>query len=140
MKEIIKSINSKIKAEFPDIDIQSTDVTEGFSRPSFYVDFRDINKSRLNYDIENKKLTISILYFPTDRYKYRLEVLDVIGRLEEIFTSCTIETSKVKFNIIETEANIVDGILEFEFDIDYIARIKEQELPLIEELEITTEV
>ena len=42
LQQILLAINERISAAFPNVEIQSTDISEGFKRPSFFVDFESI--------------------------------------------------------------------------------------------------
>jgi hypothetical protein len=44
LKDIKLAINNLIEATFPEIEISSKDIKEGFARPSFFVDFETTSK------------------------------------------------------------------------------------------------
>jgi hypothetical protein len=115
-KDIKKAINTKLNNEF-NIEINSNDVKEGFKRPSFFVAFDILVKSSDQSQFD-RSLTIRIYYFPTDRYEYSIELLDVQERLENLF-DLKLEVLERKFNIFESTTLITDGILEFSFDIQF---------------------
>lgn len=115
-KDIKKAINTKLKKEF-DFEINSNDVKEGFNRPSFFVTLDNHNRSS-NQDQIQKSLTVRIYYFPTDRYEYSLEIMDIQERLENLF-DLKLKVKDRYLNIMETSGNETDGVLEFSFDIDF---------------------
>lgn len=135
--DILKAINAKIKEAFPDKEIQSKDITEGFERPSFFIDFSNMAATEMMNYFRNRVTTIVIYYFPSDRYKNRIEILGIQDKLEEIFLDMLKVNEDFIITINETEANIVDGILQFSFDLETVEQIeRESPEPLIEELDI----
>jgi len=81
--DIKKAINSNLIKKF-NIEVNSKDISEGFVRPSFFVEF--LNPIRWSSaDQIHKSFSVQIYYFPTDRYDYSLEILDVQGQLENLF-------------------------------------------------------
>lgn len=116
MKDIFKAINSKIKETFPNVVIQSTDISEGFQRPCFYVDFENFRGAAEGGTIKSEKMDIEIHYFPSDRYKYKIEMLEVLRKLENAFIGTLKINDKVKINILDTEAKKTDGVLIFTFE------------------------
>ncbi|MEL3956921.1 DUF6838 family protein [Caldifermentibacillus hisashii] len=115
-RDIRKAINAKLKNEF-NIEINSNDVKEGFKRPSFFVTFDNLVKSSDQSQFD-RSLTIRIYYFPTDRYDYSLELLDIQEQLENLF-DLKFNVLDRKFNIFESSSLITDGVLEFSFDIQF---------------------
>lgn len=115
-KQIKKAINDKLKSKFF-IEINSKDISEGFIRPSFFVDFENITRTGLESQIE-RSFTVRIYFFPTSKDAYSMEVLDVLEGLEEIF-DLKLHVEDRYFNILETNSDTTDGVLQFEFEIQY---------------------
>lgn len=141
MKDIFKAVNTKIKKAFPDITIQSRDVVEGFQRPSFYVDFEDVNDQLISSKFIQRTVDLTILFFPTDQNNYKIEVLEVLEGLKNEFVGSMIKTDTIKANILETESNLRDGVLAFDFSISYLASVNdgEDEMPNMEEIDLEME-
>lgn len=114
--DIKKAINSSLKKKF-NIEINSKDISEGFIRPSFFVGLENTNRSSDENQI-HKSMTIQIYYFPTDRYEYSLEIMDVQEQLENLF-DLKLKAKDRYFNINEARSNTTDGVLSFAFDIDF---------------------
>ncbi len=134
--DILKAINSTLKKQFPKIPIQSKDITEGFLRPSFFVRFRNMKQEDIMDHFKNRKTEVRIYYFPEDRYKNQTELFQMADELEGLFQSIEINEDFV-INIDETETTIVDGVLNFAFDIETIeVKDKEDTTPNLEDLEI----
>ncbi|MEH7389652.1 phage tail terminator family protein [Bacillus sp. JJ1474] len=132
-RDIKTAIVKKLDDEF-EIEIQSTDVIEGFHRPSFFVSFDNQNKSS-NLDQIERSLTIRINYFPSDRYEYALEILDITEKLETVF-DLKLPVLDRLININEVQSVVTDGVLEFSFDIEFFDGKEVEEAEKMQELEI----
>ncbi|KYG92355.1 hypothetical protein A0U40_05270 [[Bacillus] sp. KCTC 13219] len=114
-KDIKKAVNQKLNVL--GVEINSKDVSEGFSRPSFFVQLENPTRSS-EEDQVHKSMTVQIYYFPTDRYEYSIEVLDMQENLEELF-DLKLQVKDRLINIDETHAGTTDGVLSFSFDIEF---------------------
>lgn len=133
LKQIKLAINNMILEKFPDIEIISRDVSEGFVRPSFHVMFDNIDRDTRFY-VSERSMTVRIYYFPSDRYEYSLEILDIQDSLESIF-NLNLEVEDRVITINETRGQQIDGVLEFEFDFDFVeSNEREDKGELMEEL------
>lgn len=119
--EIIKAINNKIKAKFPIIPIVSeSDVEEKIVRPSFMTTLDGINQQDFMGNVIDKTLTIRVFYFSSTRDKNKIENLGMIDSLNEIFLEDNqIEANGFRISIGETDVNIVDKVLEYNFEISF---------------------
>ncbi|WP_432408557.1 phage tail terminator family protein [Wukongibacter sp. M2B1] len=139
--DIVTAINTKIELKFPNIEIQSTDVEEGFSRPSFFIPLNNIKTSDFMNFARDRTITVRIYYFPTDRYSNQIEILEMQDSLEEAF----IDDNEIQVNedfiigIYESEIEIVDGVLQFEFEIFISEEYDsvDNEVETMEDLQIT---
>lgn len=115
--QITKAINDKVLAEFPTIPIQSSDVEEGFQRPSFFVSL-ETNRGE-GFQFSNlRDMTCRILFFPTSRYQYMEEAYDVMDRLEKLFgLSFTVGDRTITIN--SATADVIDKVVHFDFDFSY---------------------
>ncbi len=117
--EIHEAIVNKVRGHFPKIKIQTSDNEKGLARPSFRVTFDSIKSSNFMSAAQDSSIPVRILYFPSDREKYRIEILGIQGQLVDLFLIGNI-TTKSGF-IIEThesESETVDGVLHFTFDLE----------------------
>ena len=85
IKDIIIAINDLLDKNFPDIERQSTDIRQGFTRPCFYVELDRTTSSKVNTQIRDSIISIRIYYFPKDEYNNRIELFDMQSKLEDIF-------------------------------------------------------
>lgn len=129
-KDIKIAVNRKLKTL--GIEINSKDVTEGFIRPSFFVEFLNSIRSADDNQVY-KSLSVQIYYFPTDRYEYSIEVLDVQEQLENLF-DLKLQVLDRFLNIHEVNSTVTDGVLNISFDIEFYDGKEYLEGPIMEEL------
>lgn len=114
-KDIRLAINRQLKKT--GIEITSRDVTEGFDRPSFFVQLDDVGRSGDENQV-HKSMTVRIYYFPSDRYEYSIEVLDMQEMLENLF-DLKLAVKDRFFNVDEVRTDVVDGVLNCSFDLEF---------------------
>ncbi|AZV56797.1 DUF6838 family protein [Clostridium sp. AWRP] len=141
IKDIVKAINLKIKDKFPDIPIQSTDIKEGFKRPSFYVNKDDNKSNRYNQDIKESKTSIRIYYFPTSAYKNRIELLNMENDLTDLFLDGVLvstDDGEYLMEILEDDIDsvVTDGVLQVHFYLYLLQDFSEEDAEVMEELEM----
>lgn len=119
IKDIVKAINRTLKVNFPTITIQSTDVKEGYQRPCFYVDVVDFENELIMDKYDHKTAAFSLYYFPSDPINNRLELLEIKEALTDAFIGTLEVTQGFKIHILDTTASINDGVLNFDFEIEY---------------------
>lgn len=138
LKDLITVINTKLSTKFPNINIVSTDIEEGFDRPAFFIDIDNHNKSTLGEVLRDVNLTIRIYYFSTSKYKNRVELITMIEDLTNLFLTNLkinedfyIPIDEVNSTITEEKVVIVD------FDVRYVYEVfEEEDLETLEDLNI----
>jgi hypothetical protein len=132
--QINKSINDKIKVEFPGILIQSRDVEEGFQRPSFFVSLETVRTEAFQFNVL-REMTCRILFFPTDRYVFKEEAYDVMDRLEKLF-GLNFTVSNRVITIDSAETDIIDKVVHYDFHFSYLEDTQKDETgDLMQELD-----
>lgn len=86
-KDIVRSITEKLNGVFPDVSVTSNDVSEGFKRPSFFMEFVAPRSTPISENRRKRTFTLRISYFPTSRTENDLELLEVQETLEQIFAA-----------------------------------------------------
>lgn len=119
-KTLALAINKQIKAAFPDIPITSKDIEEGFDRPSFFVDFDSFRAEQMTRRRAERSHHIVIYYFPSDRYQNKLELMETQEGLEDAFIDGLVIDDETVLYVGETTGQVIDGVLQFEFDLDYM--------------------
>ncbi|SET55570.1 hypothetical protein SAMN05660297_02748 [Natronincola peptidivorans] len=135
LQGIMKAINTKLKNKF-NIEINDNDVKKGFDRPSFFVKFDNLSKTDYQYMFE-RRLTVRIYFFPTNRHKYQIEVLEVQQDIETLFhLGLKVEERFVKI-VDDIQSEVIDGVLMITFDLSYSdSSYEEDEYEKMEELNL----
>ena len=137
LKDIVKAVNNEISLNFPNININSKDIKEGFKRPSFFIDIENDKTNKFNAVTKDKTLTIRIYYFPSDKYQNRVELLEMQDKLENMFY----QGLKINDNTFipladDMDAIVVDGVLQISLYLYTIEEIDDIDTsPLMDTLE-----
>lgn len=115
LKDIRIAVNRQL--DKTGIEINSRDVKEGFNTPSFFVQFNNVNRSGTESQVE-RDLIVNIYYFPTDRYEYAIEVLDMQETLGNLF-DLKLRVKERFLNVEEFQTFFNDGVLNATFDIAF---------------------
>jgi hypothetical protein len=117
------AIISKLKTAFPDHKIYGEKVEQGLKKPCFFItilpgDFTDLSKLT-----QRREITIDIQYLSVEETNVKnIEMADL---LTDLF-------KKIEFNgltviVIEKRFEIVDDILHFLIDLDFVLMLKDTE-------------
>jgi len=109
-----------------EIEVQTQDVEEGFSRPSFFIELDNIKVDDFMKTSKTRDITVRIIYFPKDKHINQVELLDMQESLEELFIENNYieilpETEDREAVLVEVENakfNENKKILQFQFDIN----------------------
>lgn len=118
--EIHKSITNRLQTKYPDISYNSQrDITEGFDRPSFFIDLDNIKSSDFMLEARDHSNTVRIYYFSESKDNNKIELLNMQDDLNELFIENNLITvnKDIKFEVEELEFNVVDKVLHCYFDI-----------------------
>ncbi|WP_155591857.1 phage tail terminator family protein [Lysinibacillus cavernae] len=116
-KQIKAAINEKLLSNFIDIDVSSKSVSKGFTRPSFKVELDNVKREGYLTQVE-KSCTVRIFYFPSNDDDNAVELLDVQETLGDLFDlKFTVEDRHL--DIVEPNFDEIDGVLQFEFDLQF---------------------
>lgn len=135
--DIRKACNATLEFAYPNVPVKSQDVEKGFARPSFTVEFDDIQAVTLESLIETS-LNVMIYYFPNPKMKdYYLHLDDARYKLSLAFGN-QLKVLDRYLDINEPSASIVDGIIVFEFSMLFYQQsqsaIEESAAPMMENL------
>ncbi|MEC0107268.1 hypothetical protein P4H27_10000 [Paenibacillus taichungensis] len=135
LEAVALAINEKLNEILPDIPIQSTDISEGFERPSLFTEFEESTRAGYSAGATERNIPVVIYYFPKDRYKHRIELLRVQETLEQAFSGqFTISDGFVVYP--ETVCDKVDGVLQCRFEIYFIEAAQEEAGELMDSLNL----
>lgn len=120
LSSIIKAINELLKENF-DIEVDGQNITDKFNRPSFRVEIDDLKTEALMTNFKKRSFVVRVYYFMKDRVNFKLEKLEMIEKLEDIFYLNLIideyeDGSKFLIPIDELNFSETDGVLIATFD------------------------
>ncbi|MCO1599828.1 phage tail terminator family protein [Desulfosporosinus nitroreducens] len=119
LEDILTAVNEKIIVKYPSISVMaSEDVKEGFIRPSFFTTLENI--SRTDYLRKfMRTLTVVIYYFPSDRYKYKLDTMEKTQAIESMFAhGLKVGTRTIQL-VDSVESDVTDGVLSSRMEMQY---------------------
>ena len=116
-ENIRATVTRNLKANFNGLKVSSKSVKDGFTRPSFKVQIDNVKREGYLTQVE-KSCTVRILYFPTDENNNAIELLDVQEAIGNIF-DLKFSVGDRHLDIGEPNFDEIDGVLQFEFDIQF---------------------
>lgn len=120
MTQIQRSIMTKLKTEFPTYKIYGEKVEQGLIRPCFFVDLLPIDFEEINSEMHKYLVTVDVQYMSLEDTKAKnIEMIPIIPQL---FTYISL-TDGTKIQTINGQFEIIDGILHYLFDLEFIARL-----------------
>ena len=135
-----KSVTDRLKTKYPDISYNSQrDITEGFDRPSFFIDLDNIKSSDFMSEARDHSNTARIYYFSSTKDNNKIELLNLQDDLNELFIENNLITvnDNIKFEIEELDFSVVDKVLHCYFDIKISENYERIDTtPVMEELEL----
>ncbi|MGB6129673.1 MAG: DUF6838 family protein [Psychrilyobacter sp.] len=120
--KLLKAIDKKLKTRFSLPILSSSDVEEKIIRPSFMVELDNIGSSDFMSVSQDKKTTVRIHYFSSKKDKNKIENLNMIDSLNELFVEDSILKVEEGFNLdidSDIDIDIVDKVLQYSFDIEF---------------------
>lgn len=117
--DIQAAIVSKLRKIDSKIDVNSSDIEEGFKRPCFFIDMQDIKLDSLMDKFQEKDLEFDILYFPKHPKKNRDDLLGMMDSLNKTFVEDSYFNITDDLVVQATDVNIfeVDKVLHCKFNI-----------------------
>lgn len=137
-KDIIMAVDRELRNKFPDENIEYRDLEEGFEKPSFFISLDNNLYSDFMAIYKVSQKIVRISYFPYDRYNNTEDLLEIQEELSNIFFSALTIGDNFIIDIKNCNSNIVEGVLYYDFQIEYIQEAQEEVVnsDLMEELNI----
>lgn len=135
LRDIKEAVENMLITAFPAVTVHKGNLINGFPRPSFHTQIDNVSRDDRLY-VSERGMAIRIHYFPPDRYQYEFDNMEVQQTLELTFR-LNFKVGDRTFTIIENRSQVIDGVLEFEFDFDFVEPVETiEEGELMEELEL----
>lgn len=117
--DIQAAIVSKLIKIDPEIEINSSDIEEGFKRPSFFIDMQDVKQKNLMDKFQEKDIEFDVLYFPKHPKKNQIDLLEMRDKLTESFVENSYFNITDDLVVQATDVNIfeIDKVLHCNFNI-----------------------
>ena len=134
------AVKKKLENTFKNIKIQSQDISEGFKRPSFFIELDNININDFMTKLQETELTVRISYFPSKVNYNTSEIYSTLDILNRTFIEDNLLELEEGYvtEVNESNISVVDKVLHFDFDIflseEYVRKLHNEET--MEELEI----
>ncbi|MEQ6855295.1 DUF6838 family protein [Lysinibacillus capsici] len=116
-ENIRATVTKNLKANFNGLKVSSKFVKDGFTRPSFKVELDNVKREGYLTQVE-KSCTVRIFYFPTDENDNAIELLDIQEAIGNLF-DLKFSIGDRHLDIIEPNFDEIDGVLQFEFDLQF---------------------
>ncbi|MCS5420768.1 MULTISPECIES: phage tail terminator family protein [Psychrilyobacter] len=120
--KILNAVNKKLKTKFDLPILSSGDVEEKIIRPSFMVELDNMGSSDFMSVSQDKEMSVRIHYFSSKKDKNKIENLNMIDSLDELFVEDSILKVEEGFNLdidSDIDIDIVDKVLQYSFDIEF---------------------
>jgi hypothetical protein len=135
LRDIKEAVENTLSVSFPSITIYRGNIIKSFPRPSFHTQIDNVSRNDRLY-VSERGMTITIHYFPPDRYQYEFDIMSIQESLEATF-KLNFKVKDRTFTIEEIHSQVVDGVLEFEFNFSFSeANEGEEQGDLMTDLEL----
>lgn len=128
LKEVYRALVNQVKigligTDFEEVEFTTTDIKEGFDRPSFFLEIDDTKTELITPSRIKRTIPVNLYYFPEDLTKHKIELMEVQSFLESIlFQPIVIEESKIQIEDLDFERP--SGVLKANFEISIIEENK----------------
>ncbi|MCT4605863.1 MAG: hypothetical protein N4A64_07120 [Marinisporobacter sp.] len=123
--EIQKAVIEKIKESFPKYHFCESMQDKDLDQPAFFIQALPISTTMEDKYHQNKLMKIDIRYF--SKSETMEENLKALEKLQEIFHPLLIVKNR-KFTIQESKVSIVNKVLAFSFEIQFMDTVDERKL------------
>ena len=140
INRVTAAVKKKLENTFKNIKIQSQDISEGFKRPSFFIELDNININDFMTKLQETELTVRISYFPSKVNYNTSEIYSTLDILNRTFIGDNLLELEEGYvtEVNESNISVIDKVLHFDFDIflseEYVRKLHNEET--MEELEI----
>lgn len=123
-KDIVRAVNLRIKENFPEHPVKSTDFKKNVQPGSFYTEY-PIPVFDGSRDFRHESGTVRVHYFPVNENNYRIELADMQQKLSMSFFSILQVNEMFAIPINEVSFDQSDGVLIMSFDYETWQEIEE---------------
>ncbi|MGB6128824.1 MAG: DUF6838 family protein [Psychrilyobacter sp.] len=144
-RDILAALTKYLETLPGEVEVESGDVEEGFSRPSFFIELGNIKVNDFMKTSKIRDLTVRIIYFPSNKHVKQVELLDMQESLEKLFIENnyieilpeTEDRESVMVEVENAKFPETKDTLQFQFDINLDEYyVRENNYDKMENLEI----
>jgi hypothetical protein len=127
-KDIVLAMTSTLQSSFEGVHVTSNDVTEGFDRPSFFMEFIAPKSAVICLNRRKRTFTLRLSYFPMSRTENDIELFEIMDQLERKFS----EGMKIQVgdDLIHTDqgcsCRVTDKVLHCDIEFETYESIEPQ--------------
>lgn len=134
--DLITAISKKLKTNYPDTKVWSTDKDKDFGKKCFFIKYTSSKDGKPEFIHEWGE--VRIYYFPSDEDINQIENLKMQEQLSQLFLFRIFITDTFAVPIDEVQFEIDDDVLVMSFDYEMYQTIDtEADLPNMEELNLS---
>lgn len=116
-ENIRATVTKNLDDNFNGLKVYRKSVKKGFTQPYFKVELDNVRREGYLTQVE-KSCTVRIFYFPANENDSTIELLDVQEKIGDLFDmKFTVEGRHL--DIVEPNFDEIDGVLQFEFDLQF---------------------
>lgn len=124
LMELYRALDNVLSKSFPEIKIHSNDTKEGFSKPCFFTQIIPMTMDYETVNYMSNKTMIIINYFSETGKE--IDNLKMQDKLIKAF-GMTLKVNQRHFLCKNIRSEIVDSVLQFRFDLDYLTGLTKEE-------------
>ena len=146
INRVTAAVKRKLENTFKNTDIQSQDISEGFKRPSFFIELDNIKVNDFMKKLQETELTVRISYFPSKVNYNTSEIYSTLDILNRTFIEDNLLELEEGYvtEVNESNISVIDKVLHFDFDIflseEYVRKLHNEEAIQEFEIDINKEV
>jgi len=131
-ENIKTTVSRNLKENFNGLKVFGKSVQDGFTRPSFKVELDNVKREGSLTQVE-RSCTVRIFYFPADENDSTIELLDVQEKIGDLF-DLKFSVEGRHLNIVEPNFDEIDGVLQFEFDLQFFDGREGEDISIEDEI------
>lgn len=122
LTDIKKAVLAKLKAKFPTHKLYGEEIKQGFTRPCFFIEIVPISTNNLDELYDQKRISVKVHYFsPNETNEENYSMSDELNKVFRLY----LPVQDRNLHILSTDSTIVDSVLIFSFDLNFIDAIED---------------
>ena len=136
IEEKLNAIRKLLHENYPDLTIYVDDITQGFKRPSFYVNSPRSPVEQTASNLFEEDTTFQVMYFAEKNASGNVSKLELYKKRDAIMNTLIAPDKLGAYKISKVNSEIVNGEIHFDFNIISHSSREEEQYPDITGIEI----